>query len=180
MNPDLFGVNMISLSTAEETASHFPASMVVGATEPVTNQMLVINPKVVPVDTFNHLQDNFVSLALNAEQLTNQATLPTHSVDPFRRLHDNSGVLAGDIPVINHIGVFVKGDGSDEMHSKHQNGKTDCVPDQYQNGDSPVVPLPESSLKRLQLLVGGGGEEVLHTPRDPYISYSQECTEVRL
>lgn len=162
--------------TAEETASYFPASMVVGgATESGTDQMLVINQITVP-ETFQHHQSNSASLALSVETLSNPSTLQTPSVDPFRRLQDISA--AGDVPVINHIGVFVKGDGSEEPDRKPED-----VSDQYQNRDldSPLVPMPECGSERREVLVlvGGGGDERSrgHTPQDTGVSYSQECTE---
>lgn len=187
-----------SLSTAEETAPHYPASIVVGgaadqvtdqmvfgnpsvvlagggATEPSSSQILVVNPTVVPVETFSHLQGNLVGLS--SEVLTDQASaLPIPSVAPFRRAPDTP--TTGDVPLINHIGVFVKGDSTDDAYTKHQNRKPEYVSDQY-DPDSPVVPMPEWSLERRQALVGGGREGVPLgcVAQDPGVSYSQECTE---
>lgn len=156
---------------AEETATNSPTSMVVGPTEPGTNLM---HPRVIPADTFHHRQGDFVGF-------TEKATNYCHA-DPFRRIHDSTD--SPDVPVINHIGVFMKGDGEEEMHSKDQSGKLllEFGSDQYQNGnlDSPVVPLPECGSKGHQVLVGGEREEKHHTPYDLSVSYSQECTEVRM
>lgn len=158
-------------SMAEEIATD--SSMVIEATEPGTSQMLVVNPMVVPTDTFHRHQGNFVGFS---EKPIHAASSPA---DLIRRIHDTAD---GEVPVISHIGVFAKGDGQEEpTHSKDRDGKlqSEFGSDQYQNEslDSPVEPLPECGSKGHQVLVG---EKHHHTPRDATVSYSQECTEVRI
>jgi hypothetical protein len=156
----------------------------------VTSQMLVANPpSVIPSEIF---QGNFVGLSLGADTLTNQesadtltnqeTTLLIPTIDPFRRVQDTP-TAATDVPIISHIGVFTKGDSTEDAVPP-QHARPECVSDQYQSGcpDSPLVPMPEWGAKRQQALVGvvGGEKPRDFTTGSSDVSYSLECTEVRV
>lgn len=144
-------------STAEETTTHYPGSMVVSISHrPVATPSIIVGGAMNPVT---------VSAA-------------SDSNDVFRRLQDGSTVAINSPSGvdISSIGVF-KGDGVDESNNgvliQNQNGKSELVKYQNLNLDSPLEPMPECGR---QSQGSGQGSCISKTGG---VSYSQECTEVR-
>ena len=133
--------------------------------------------------TSAHFHGNFGSFTI-VGAATNQMLSPTTDqvaqMAPVRRINDS--LLIGqtpDVPSVNSIGVFVKGDGVEETPDvQNENGRRDS---QYQNGDasSPLVPISESDL-RYQAPADEGTPISEHALQDDHMPYPHECTEVSM
>ncbi len=173
-------------STAEETASDLPASMVIGsALEQTASSTTTTAAAAVP--------SVLAASSVAASQM--QILLPALSTtDVYRRIQGSSSVLvAADSPANRNIGIF-REDGAEKEtivagRDQDRNETSDAISFPFQqitagdggDLDSPLVPMPESRNHQNGVFFGGGWGNIpdhASTTKEG-VSYSQECTEVR-